>query len=81
VQDAFNLGWKLAAVVRGEAGDELLDTYEKERHQVAARVLQNTRAQTALTRTDPQTDALREVGAMGEEALVTALARWCPPVL
>jgi 3-(3-hydroxy-phenyl)propionate hydroxylase len=61
VQDAFNLGWKLAAVVRGEAGDELLDTYEKERHPVAARVLQNTGAQTALTRTDPQTDALREI--------------------
>jgi 3-(3-hydroxy-phenyl)propionate hydroxylase len=61
VQDAFNLGWKLAAVVRGEGGDELLDTYEKERHPVAARVLQNTRAQTALSRTDPQTDALREV--------------------
>jgi 2-polyprenyl-6-methoxyphenol hydroxylase-like FAD-dependent oxidoreductase len=59
VQDAFNLGWKLAAVVRGEAPDDLLDTYEKERHPVAARVLQNTRAQTALTRTDPQTDALR----------------------
>jgi 2-polyprenyl-6-methoxyphenol hydroxylase-like FAD-dependent oxidoreductase len=61
VQDAFNLGWKLAAVVRGEAGDELLDSYERERRPVAARVLQNTRAQTALTRTDPQTDALREV--------------------
>jgi 2-polyprenyl-6-methoxyphenol hydroxylase-like FAD-dependent oxidoreductase len=159
VQDAFNLGWKLAAVVRGEAGDELLDTYETERHPVAARVLQNTRAQTALSRTDPQTGALREVfgplieigevnrrlglmvtgldiryelgdgpsplgervpdldmpdgsrlyeqlrdgrpkllggaepmlirpdghiawvGAMGEEALVTALARWCPSLL
>jgi 3-(3-hydroxy-phenyl)propionate hydroxylase len=60
VQDAFNLGWKLAAVVRGAAGDELLDSYEKERRPVAARVLQNTRAQTALTRTDPQTEALRE---------------------
>jgi 3-(3-hydroxy-phenyl)propionate hydroxylase len=61
VQDAFNLGWKLAAVIRGEADDELLDTYEKERHPVATRVLQNTRAQSAMTRTDPQTDALREV--------------------
>jgi 2-polyprenyl-6-methoxyphenol hydroxylase-like FAD-dependent oxidoreductase len=59
VQDAVNLGWKLAAVVRGEAGADLLDTYQKERHPVAARVLQNTRAQVALTRTDPQTEALR----------------------
>jgi 2-polyprenyl-6-methoxyphenol hydroxylase-like FAD-dependent oxidoreductase len=71
VQDAFNLGWKLAAVVRGEAGADLLDTYEKERHPVAARVLQNTRAQTALTRTDPQTDALRETfaGLIGVDAV------------
>ena len=60
VQDAVNLGWKLAAVVRGRAGAELLDTYHEERHPVGARVLQNTRAQTALTRPDPQTDALRE---------------------
>jgi 2-polyprenyl-6-methoxyphenol hydroxylase-like FAD-dependent oxidoreductase len=63
VQDAFNLGWKLAAVIRGEVGDELLDTYHEERHPVGARVLQNTRAQTALSRTDPQTDALRETMA------------------
>jgi 3-(3-hydroxy-phenyl)propionate hydroxylase len=60
VQDAVNLGWKLAAVVQGRAGAELLDTYHEERHPVGARVLQNTRAQTALTRPDPQTDALRE---------------------
>ncbi|MFE1805596.1 FAD-dependent monooxygenase [Streptomyces sp. NPDC059533] len=45
VQDAFNLGWKLAAVLRGEAGEELLDTYQTERHPVAARVLALTRAQ------------------------------------
>jgi 2-polyprenyl-6-methoxyphenol hydroxylase-like FAD-dependent oxidoreductase len=56
VQDAVNLGWKLAA------GDEsLIDTYESERRPVAARVLDNTRAQTALTRVDPQTSALRGV--------------------
>jgi 2-polyprenyl-6-methoxyphenol hydroxylase-like FAD-dependent oxidoreductase len=60
VQDAVNLGWKLAAVINGRAGDELLDTYHAERHPVGARVIQNTRAQTALTRPDPQTEALRE---------------------
>jgi 3-(3-hydroxy-phenyl)propionate hydroxylase len=59
VQDAVNLGWKLAQVVRGVSDERLLDTYHAERHPVAARVLQNTLAQTALTRSDPQTDALR----------------------
>jgi 3-(3-hydroxy-phenyl)propionate hydroxylase len=63
VQDAVNLGWKLAAVVRGRAGAELLDSYHDERHPVGARVLQNTRAQTALTRPDPQTEGLRETMA------------------
>ncbi|WP_420038177.1 FAD-dependent monooxygenase (plasmid) [Streptomyces sp. cg28] len=61
VQDAVNLGWKLGAVVRGDAPDGLLDTYHAERHPVAERVLQNTRAQSALVRPGPQTDALREV--------------------
>ena len=61
VQDAVNLGWKLAAVVRGQTPDLLLDTYQAERHPVAARVLQNTRAQTALWRVDDHTSALREV--------------------
>ncbi|MFC4014933.1 FAD-dependent monooxygenase [Nonomuraea purpurea] len=61
VQDAVNLGWKLAAVVRGQAPDLLLDTYQAERHPVAARVLHNTRAQTALWRVDDHTSALREV--------------------
>ncbi len=60
MQDAFNLGWKLAQVVRGISDATLLDTYQHERHPVAARVLQNTRAQSALLRTDAQTDALRE---------------------
>ncbi|MEV6967978.1 FAD-dependent monooxygenase [Hamadaea sp. NPDC051192] len=59
VQDAVNLGWKLAAVVHGQAPHTLLDTYHSERHPVAARVLQNTRAQTALWRVDEQTSALR----------------------
>jgi len=59
VQDAVNLGWKLAQVVRGTSPDSLLDTYNTERHPVAARVLQNTMAQTALTRGDERTSALR----------------------
>ncbi|MGV9679483.1 FAD-dependent monooxygenase [Nocardia sp. NPDC003482] len=59
-QDAVNLGWKLAAVATGRAPEALLDTYHDERHPVAARVLHNTRAQSALGRPDTHTDALRE---------------------
>jgi 3-(3-hydroxy-phenyl)propionate hydroxylase len=59
VQDAVNLGWKLAQVVHGTSPKSLLDTYHLERHPVAARVLQNTMAQTALTRSDARIDALR----------------------
>jgi len=59
VQDAVNLGWKLAQVVNGTSPDSLLDTYHAERHPVAARVLQSTMAQTALTRSDARVDALR----------------------
>jgi 2-polyprenyl-6-methoxyphenol hydroxylase-like FAD-dependent oxidoreductase len=61
LQDAANLGWKLALVVRGLAPERLLDTYTAERHPVADRVLRNTRAQVALMRPGPQVDALREV--------------------
>ncbi|MGB3329406.1 MAG: FAD-dependent monooxygenase [Thermomicrobiales bacterium] len=65
VQDAVNLGWKLAQVVDGRAAEALLDTYHAERHPVGARVIRNTLAQVALLRTDPQTEALREsVGTM-----------------
>ncbi len=60
VQDAVNLGWKLAQVVRGTSGDPLLDTYQAERHPVARRVLESTLAQTALSRGDHRTNALRE---------------------
>jgi 3-(3-hydroxy-phenyl)propionate hydroxylase len=60
VQDAVNLGWKLAQVVNGTSPESLLDTYQGERHPVAARVLQNTMAQTALTRSDARNDALRD---------------------
>jgi 2-polyprenyl-6-methoxyphenol hydroxylase-like FAD-dependent oxidoreductase len=59
VQDAVNLGWKLAQVVYGTSPESLLDTYHAERHPVAARVLQNTMAATALTRSDARIDALR----------------------
>lgn len=61
VQDAVNLGWKLASVVRGQTPESLLDTYHGERHPVGERVLHNTRAQAALARPGPQTDALRDV--------------------
>lgn len=61
VQDAFNLGWKLAAVVDGWAPEGLLDSYHAERHPVGARVLENTRAQITLLGTDPGATALREL--------------------
>lgn len=61
VQDAVNLGWKLAQVVGETSPERLLDTYEAERHPVAARVLQNTMAQVALLRTDDRTEALRTI--------------------
>ncbi|KEQ03220.1 hypothetical protein GV67_07335 [Pseudorhizobium pelagicum] len=60
VQDAVNLGWKLAQVIRGTSPDTLLDTYHAERHPVAARVLRNSMAQVALLRTDDGTKALQE---------------------
>ncbi|MEV6528073.1 rifampin monooxygenase [Streptomyces sp. NPDC051639] len=61
VQDAFNLGWKLAAEVGGWAPEGLLDSYHSERHPVGARVLDNTRAQITLLGTDPGATALREL--------------------
>ncbi|RLK53928.1 FAD-dependent monooxygenase [Actinokineospora cianjurensis] len=67
VQDAMNLGWKLAATVRGHAPTGLLDTYHAERHPVGARVLDNTRAQTLPTDPDPETRAMH--------GLITELAR------
>jgi 3-(3-hydroxy-phenyl)propionate hydroxylase len=60
VQDAVNLGWKLAQVVAGTSPESLLDTYHAERHPIAARVLKNTLAQTALARGDERTKALHE---------------------
>jgi len=63
VQDAVNLGWKLAQVVHGTSPERLLDTYQAERHPVAAAVLQNTMAQTLLTRSDARIDAVRDLVA------------------
>jgi 3-(3-hydroxy-phenyl)propionate hydroxylase len=60
VQDAVNLGWKLALVIHGTAPESLLDTYQAERHPVAARVLRNTMAQVALMRVDDRIEALRD---------------------
>jgi FAD binding domain len=60
VQDAVNLGWKLAQVVKGRSPDTLLDTYHAERHPVAARVLRNTMASVALRRADERTKAVRD---------------------
>jgi 3-(3-hydroxy-phenyl)propionate hydroxylase len=60
VQDAVNLGWKLAQVVHGTSPEGLLDTYHAERHPVGARVLRHTMAQTALSRGDERIAALRE---------------------
>ena len=61
VQDAVNLGWKLAQVVSGTSPMSLLDSYQAERHPVGARVLRNTMAQRALGATDERSVALRDI--------------------
>ncbi|MBB4386815.1 hypothetical protein GGE61_003135 [Rhizobium leguminosarum] len=61
VQDAVNIGWKLAQVVKGTSPETLLDTYHAERHPVAARVLRTTMAQVALQRADDRTEVLRDI--------------------
>jgi 3-(3-hydroxy-phenyl)propionate hydroxylase len=61
VQDAVNLGWKLAQVVDGTSPEGLLDTYHAERHPVAARALRHTMAQAALQRRDDRVKALVDV--------------------
>jgi 2-polyprenyl-6-methoxyphenol hydroxylase-like FAD-dependent oxidoreductase len=61
VQDAVNLGWKLARVAKGASPESLLDTYQDERHPVAARALRHTMAQTALQRQDERAKALAEM--------------------
>jgi 3-(3-hydroxy-phenyl)propionate hydroxylase len=61
IQDAVNLGWKLAQVVNKASPESLLDSYHAERHPVGARVLQNSRAQIVLSKPDGQHAALREI--------------------
>ena len=61
IQDAVNLGWKLAQVVKGVSPEGLLDTYHTERHPVGARVLQNTRAQVLLSNPDERHKAVRDI--------------------
>ncbi len=71
VHDAVNLGWKLAQVVKRTSPESLLDTYQAERHPVAARVLRTTMAHVALRRPDERTEALRDTIAellMGDES-------------
>jgi hypothetical protein len=90
VQDAMNLGWKLAAVAQGRAGDGLLDSYHAERHPVHARLLTATRAQTALITTfsaeglalrDVLSGLLGRIPAMGAQlaAELSGLAVAYPP--
>jgi bifunctional hydroxylase/dehydrase len=73
VQDAVNLGWKLAASVRGWAPAGLLDSYHGERHPVGARVLRNTRAQGILNLSGKEIEPLRTV--MTELMAIPAVAR------
>lgn len=76
MQDVFNLGWKLAATVLGRAPRGLLDTYERERHPAGARVLMQTRAQTALLSPGTEVTALRELlgELLDEPAVLRRLA-------
>ncbi len=74
VQDAVNLGWKLARVVDGTCPESLLDTYHCERHPVAARALNHTMAQATLQRRDDRTQALLDV--VSELATMDEPRRW-----
>ena len=69
IQDAVNLGWKLARVVQGTSPDSLLDTYHGERHPAGARALDLSMAQTVLQRNDPRTAALN--GILGDVMATT----------
>jgi 3-(3-hydroxy-phenyl)propionate hydroxylase len=80
VQDAVNLGWKLALVVKGRTPDGLLDSYHVERHAVGARVLRNTMAQVVLGRVDERSKALSAVMVEllgGDEARRRFAAEMC----
>ena len=79
VQDAVNLGWKLAQVVKGISPESVLDTYHSERHPIGARVLRNTMAAAALRRADERTKALRDTVAelLGLEQTRNGSPRCC----
>ena len=79
VQDAVNLGWKLAQVVQGTSAEELLDTYHAERHPVTARILQHTMAQTALQRRDDRMQAL--VTIVSEISAMTGPCAWLAGIM
>jgi bifunctional hydroxylase/dehydrase len=76
LQDAVNLGWKLAAVIQGRAPEDLLDTYHTERQQAAAELLMNTKAQGQLflrgAEVDPVRDLLRRLFLIPEAASLAA---------
>lgn len=74
VQDAMNLGWKLAQVVKGVSPESLLDTYHAERHPVGARVLRTAMALNALHRSDEGTNAVREM--MAELTQLDGARKW-----
>ncbi|MFJ4653557.1 FAD-dependent monooxygenase [Nocardia sp. NPDC088792] len=77
IGDAVNLGWKLAAVVRGRAPEDLLDTYTRERHPIGQWVLEWTRAQIAVMRTDERSRAMRGVltELLDSRSATTAIAK------
>jgi 2-polyprenyl-6-methoxyphenol hydroxylase-like FAD-dependent oxidoreductase len=79
VQDAVNLGWKLAQVVNGTSPESLLDTYHDERHPVTARVLRQTMAQTTLQRQDERMKALVDV--VSELAVMDEPRKWLAGLL
>ena len=79
VQDAVNLGWKLAQVVKGTSPESLLDTYQDERHPVAARALQHTMAQGALQRLDDRVKAV--VALVSEIAVMDEPRKWLAGII
>jgi 2-polyprenyl-6-methoxyphenol hydroxylase-like FAD-dependent oxidoreductase len=79
VGDAVNLGWKLAQVVNGTSPESLLDTYNAERHPVAARALQHTMAQGALQRRDERTKPL--VDMVSELAIMDEPRKWLAGII
>jgi len=79
VQDAVNLGWKLAQVVDGLSPESLLDTYDAERHPVAARALKHTMTQTALQQRDDRMQALVDV--VSELAIMDEPRKWLAGII